>query len=113
MQKRVEVYILYMHIYSYFRNILYLDEHLPKYYKIIFVYGIHSLLNLVDSFLLNLARPETKPIWGLIGIESMNLEDFQYLGNVNHKLYFKCLNLGRGIIRRVSFETPRTHDPPT
>ena len=47
------------------------------------MYGIHSLLNLVDSFLLNLARPETKPIWGLIGLETMKLEDFQYLGTVS------------------------------
>merc|ERR1712048_1146437 len=39
------------------------DEKLPIYYQIIFVYGIHELLNLVDSFLLNLPRPEIRPIW--------------------------------------------------
>ena len=42
---------------------------------------MHSLLNLVDSFLLNLPRPATAPILGLIGWESMKLEDFQVLGD--------------------------------
>jgi len=55
------------------------DHHLPTYYKLVFIYSMHSLLNLVDSFLLNLPRPATAPILGLIGWESMKLEDFQYL----------------------------------
>ena len=53
----------------------------------VFVYGIHSLLNLVDSFLLNLPRPETRPIWGLIGITSMELQDFQYLVRIGFMLF--------------------------
>lgn len=43
----------------------------------VLVYFAHSLLNLVDSFLLNLPRPETRPIWGLIGQTAMELADFQ------------------------------------
>ena len=57
------------------------DHHLPTYYKLVFIYSMHSLLNLVDSFLLNLPRPATAPILGLIGWESMKLEDFQVLGD--------------------------------
>jgi hypothetical protein len=49
------------------------DSKLLVYYRLLFVYGMHSLLNLVDSFLLNLPRPEIRPIWGLIGITSMEL----------------------------------------
>lgn len=35
------------------------------------------MLNLVDNFLLNLARPESPPIYGLIGLAPMELPDFQ------------------------------------
>ena len=75
------------------------DDNLPKYYKIVFVYGIHSLLNLVDSFLLNLARPETRPIWGLIGWEAMKLEDFQYLVRIAFMLF--NLIFFRGLISNI------------
>ena len=44
------------------------DHHLPTYYKVVFIYAMHSLLNLVDTFLLNLQRPETSPILGTLGI---------------------------------------------
>lgn len=75
------------------------DDNLPKYYKIVFVYGIHSLVNLVDSFLLNLARPETRPIWGLIGWEAMKLEDFQYLVRIAFMLF--NLIFFRGLISNI------------
>ena len=41
------------------------DHHLPTYYKVVFIYAMHSLLNLVDTFLLNLQRPDTSPILGM------------------------------------------------
>ena len=55
------------------------DHHLPAYYKLVFIYAMHSLLNLVDTFLLNLARPVNSPILGMIGWQDFKLEDFQYL----------------------------------
>lgn len=75
------------------------DEKLPLYYQIVFVYCIHSLLNLVDSFLLNLARPEIRPIWGLIGITSMELQDFQYLVRIGFMLF--NLIFFRGMVSNI------------
>jgi len=63
------------------------DSKLLVYYRLLFVYCMHSLLNLVDSFLLNLPRPEIRPIWGLIGITSMELPDFQYLVRIAFMLF--------------------------
>ena len=45
------------------------------------------MLNLVDNFLLNLARPESPPIYGLIGLAPMELHDFQ----VEYCLFFSSV----------------------
>ena len=55
----------------------FLDDKLPHYFRLVFVYIGHCMLNLVDNFLLNLARPESPPIYGLIGLAPMELPDFQ------------------------------------
>lgn len=75
------------------------DDKLPFYYKIVFAYGIHSLLNLVDHFLLNLPRPEVRPIWGLIGITSMELSDFQYLVRIGF-MFFNLIFF-RGVVSNI------------
>ena len=56
---------------------LFLDDKIPQYFRLVFVYIGHCMLNLVDNFLLNLARPESPPIYGLIGLAPMELSDFQ------------------------------------
>jgi len=75
------------------------DRKLPLYYQVVLVYFAHSLLNLVDSFLLNLPRPETRPIWGLIGQTAMELADFQYLVRIGFMLF--NLILFRGIVANI------------
>ena len=53
------------------------DDKIPQYYRLVLVYIGHCMLNLVDAFLLNLTRPDSPPIYGLIGLAPMELPDFQ------------------------------------
>ncbi|CAG5114343.1 Oidioi.mRNA.OKI2018_I69.chr2.g8402.t1.cds [Oikopleura dioica] len=63
------------------------DDKIPQYYRLVLVYIGHCMLNLVDAFLLNLTRPDSPPIYGLIGLAPMELPDFQYLVRVAFMLF--------------------------